>query len=138
MSFALSRRSRRKLDKVHPDLVRIVERAAEISEVQFEVTEGLRTLERQEALVRAGLSRTMNSKHLLQSDGYVHAFDVMATGDLDGDGDVDKQDSGQAWSWVHYVKIAKAIEQAADELDIRIAWGGHWAKLRDGCHFQLG
>ncbi len=133
-----SPRSLRNLQGVHPDLARLAFRALELSEVAFEVTEGLRSLERQKKLFEDGLSMTMQSKHLMQPDGFAHAIDVMATGDLDHDGDTDKADAGQAWSWTHYVTISKAFERASEELGLKSSWGGHWAKLRDGVHFELG
>lgn len=41
------------------------------------IAEGLRTLEQQRAKVQAGYSKTMNSKHLKQADGYGHAADIV-------------------------------------------------------------
>ena len=58
----LNARSLEKLVGVHADLVRVVKRAATLSD--FIVTEGLRTVKRQSELVAAGASRTMNSRHL--------------------------------------------------------------------------
>lgn len=49
---------------VDPTLVQLVKRAREISPIPFEITEGLRTKERQAYLVKTGKSRTMNSYHL--------------------------------------------------------------------------
>ncbi len=69
-----SKRSKKKLEGVHPDLVAVVEEA--IKHVDFTVLEGLRSLERQEDLVAQGKSKTMNSKHLPQDDGYGHALDL--------------------------------------------------------------
>ena len=40
----------------------------------------LRSYEEQAELVRKGYSRTMNSKHLRQSDGYAHAVDMVCDG----------------------------------------------------------
>ena len=57
--MSLNARSRDRLKGVHPDLVAVVERAAEIGPA-FIVTEGLRTVERQKQLLAAGASRTMN------------------------------------------------------------------------------
>jgi len=71
--LSLSQRSRDKLAGVHPDLVRVVERAIELTEIDFVVTEGLRTVERQKQLVAAGASATMNSRHITG-----HAVDVAA------------------------------------------------------------
>jgi peptidoglycan L-alanyl-D-glutamate endopeptidase CwlK len=57
MSFRLSERSLRRLTGVHPRLVALVREAAALSPVEFMVTEGLRTPERQAALVRARSGR---------------------------------------------------------------------------------
>jgi peptidoglycan LD-endopeptidase CwlK len=58
---------------VHPDPVRLVERAIQITTQDFRGQEGLRTRERQAALVARGASRTMNSRHLTG-----HAVDLVA------------------------------------------------------------
>ena len=60
---------------MHPDLVRVVERAIQITTQDFRVQEGLRTRERQAELVARGASRTMNSRHLTG-----HAVDLVALG----------------------------------------------------------
>lgn len=58
MAYRLSQRSLSSLKGVHPDLVRVVNRAIQITGIDFMVTEGLRTPERQKELVKAGASRT--------------------------------------------------------------------------------
>lgn len=114
-------RSELRLKGVHPDLVRVVRRAAGISGVPFIVTEGLRTKERQAALVKAGASQTMNSRHLTG-----HAVDLAAMVD------------GQVrWDWPLYDKIAAAMKAAATGEGVPIEWGGDWRTLKDGPHFQL-
>jgi peptidoglycan L-alanyl-D-glutamate endopeptidase CwlK len=110
-----------RLKGVHPDLVKVVQHAIEISEVDFTVLEGLRTIERQRELVKAGSSQTMNSRHL---DG--HAVDLGAWVDNQVD-----------WSWPLYSKIAKAMKAAAAECNVPIEWGGDWKQFKDGPHFQL-
>ena len=72
---SFSSRSKEKLKGVHPDLVKVLNEA--IKHVDFTVLEGLRSKERQEELVATGKSKTMNSKHLKQSDGYGHAVDII-------------------------------------------------------------
>lgn len=119
--FRLSARSRANLKGVHPDLVRVVERALQLSEVDFMITEGLRTRERQSQLVKAGASKTLNSRHLSG-----HAVDVAAW-----------VGGTVRWDWPLYPKIAKAFKQAAAELKVPITWGGDWKSLRDGPHFEL-
>lgn len=127
MTFSLSQRSLDKLKGVHPDLVKVAKRAIELTEVDFGVTAGPRTIEQQKVFVRSGASKTMNSRHLIQHDGYAHAFDVAAyvNGKLE-------------WSpFSLYTDIARAMKMAAEELQIPIEWGGDWKTFKDGPHFQL-
>ena len=121
MTFRLSERSLRRLTGVHPRLVALVREAAALSPVEFMVTEGLRTAERQAALVRAGASRTKRSRHLTG-----HAVDVAALVE------------GQVrWDWPLYPRIAAAFKAAAVRQGTAIVWGGDWSSLRDGPHFEL-
>ena len=117
----LDARSRRNLVGVHDDLVSVVERAAELSEVEFIVTEGLRSLERQRELVAKGASKTLNSRHLTG-----HAIDVAA-----------KVGGQVRYDWPLYPKISKAMKAAAKELNVPIVWGGDWKTFKDGPHFEL-
>ena len=119
--YKLGSRSKQRLEGVHPDLVRVVERAIEMSTVDFTVLEGVRTPERQRTLVESGASQTMNSRHITG-----HAVDLGAW----VDGQVD-------WSWPLYYKIAAAMKTAAKELGIPIIWGGDWRNFKDGPHFEL-
>jgi peptidoglycan L-alanyl-D-glutamate endopeptidase CwlK len=137
VTFSLSNRSRAQLVGVHPDLRRVVERALELTAVDFAIVEGLRSLARQKTLVAKGASKTLASKHLLQVDGWGHAVDAMAVGDLDGDGDVDAQDKGRTWDPAVYAQIAEAFDAAAAELGVAIRWGGRFKSFFDGPHFEL-
>lgn len=121
MSFYLGQRSLSRLEGVHPDLVAVVKRAIEITEVDFAVLEGVRSATRQVQLLATGASTTMRSRHLTG-----HAVDLGAW--LNGE---------LSWHWSHYDKIYEAMRQAADELEITIEWGGHWSSLKDGPHYQL-
>jgi len=117
----LGSRSMMRLKGVHPDLVKVVQHAIEISEVDFTVLEGLRAIERQQALVKAGASQTLKSRHLTG-----HAVDLGAWVD-------DQVD----WSWPLYSKIATAMKTAAVQCNVPIEWGGDWKQFKDGPHFQL-
>ena len=119
--FSLGPRSKARLQGVNPDLVKVVERAIKLSEIDFTVIEGLRTLERQRKLVDAGASQTMKSRHLTG-----HAVDLAAWVD-------DQVD----WSWPLYHKIAAAMKQASAQVGVPIEWGGSWKTFPDGPHFQL-
>ncbi|SPZ86351.1 phage capsid scaffolding protein (GpO) [Shigella boydii] len=120
-TFKFSSRSEKNLQGVNPDLVKVTRRALEISEVDFGITEGLRSRYRQKQLVATGKSQTMNSRHLTG-----HAVDVVAY-----------IGSQVSWEWPLYEKIAAAFRQASRELNIPVEWGGDWKTLKDGPHFQL-
>jgi peptidoglycan LD-endopeptidase CwlK len=121
MAYSLGTRSRQRLAGIHPDLVKVVERAIEITEVDFTVLEGMRTVTRQRQLMASGATRTMNSRHLTG-----HAVDLGAW----VGGEV-------RWDWPLYHKIATAMKQAAHELNQPIEWGGDWRSFKDGPHWQL-
>jgi peptidoglycan L-alanyl-D-glutamate endopeptidase CwlK len=119
--FSLGPRSKQRLKGVHPDLVKVTERAIKITDVDFAVLEGLRTPERQKALVEAGASQTLNSRHITG-----HAVDLGAwVGDE------------VRWDWPLYHKIAAAMKEAAKQEGVSIVWGGDWRTFKDGPHFEL-
>lgn len=117
----LSERSISKLHGVHPDLVKVVKRAAEISDMDFVVLEGMRTLARQKELVAKGASKTLNSRHL--------------TGDAV---DLAPTTGGKvSWDWPLYYKLEKVVKRAAKDVGVTIEWGGDWKSFKDGPHWQL-
>jgi peptidoglycan L-alanyl-D-glutamate endopeptidase CwlK len=115
----LTPRDRQRLTGVHPDLVRVVERARTYAD--FIVTEGLRTEARQRELFNKGASTTMRSRHLTG-----HAVDLAAL--------VGKE---VRWDWPLYDKLGAAMKRAAAEEEVAITWGGDWPRFRDGPHFEL-
>lgn len=119
--YKLDERSQLRLKGVHPDLVRVVEHAINISTSNFTVLEGLRTPQRQKLLRDAGASQTLNSRHITG-----HAVDLGAI----VDGEI-------RWDWPLYHKIAAAMKQASKELNVAIVWGGDWRTFKDGPHFEL-
>ena len=139
MAYKLSSRSLQRLEGVHPDLVRIVKRAIEITRQDFSVLEGVRTPERQAELYAQGRSKpgqivtwTMTSNHFKQADGYGHAVDLVPY-PLD-------------WSDLNaFNAIAMAMFDAADELGLKVRWGADWymdGNIRekgetDSPHFEL-
>lgn len=128
MTFGLSKRSLSRLEGVHPDLVRVVKRAIQITAVDFTVTEGARTREKQEQLIRAGASLTLHSRHLPEANkcGLACAVDLaaMVGGEI-------------RWDWPLYGVLNEAMQKAGKELGVPIEWGGSWRTLKDGPHFQL-
>lgn len=117
----LDERSLKRLEGVHPDLQKVVLRAAELSDIDFIVTEGVRTMKRQRELVAAGASRTLRSRHL---SGHAIDFAPMVGGEV-------------AWKWPAFFPIADAFKRAAQELGVAIVWGGDWPRLKDGPHVEL-
>jgi peptidoglycan L-alanyl-D-glutamate endopeptidase CwlK len=124
----LSDRSTRNLNGVHPDLVRIVMRAAEDTDLDFIVTEGVRTNARQAELFAAGATRTMKSRHVPQSNacGVGCAVDLaaMIAGEV-------------RWDWSLYHRLADIVKKAAADVGLPIEAGADWKSFPDGPHFQL-
>lgn len=121
VAFKFGERSEARMVGVHPDLIRVVRRALELSLVDFAVLEGVRTKERQAELVKAGASQTMNSRHITG-----HAIDLAPV--------VGNQ---VRWDWPLFYKIADAMKAAAAETNTPIEWGGSWRTFKDGPHWQL-
>lgn len=124
MGFTLGSISRQHLVGIHPDLVRVVEGAIIETKVDFRVYEGLRTIERQRRLFDAGASTTLESKHVLQKDGFGHAVDLVPYLDFDLDGDKELR-----WDWPLAFTIAEAVQKAATVFNTPIRWGGCWDRL---------
>lgn len=110
-----------RLKGVHPDLIKVVQRAAEITTLPFRVLEGLRSVAQQRENVKRGVSWTMNSRHLTG-----HAVDIVPF--LNGK---------VSWAWPLYHQLAAVMKQAAVDVGVTIEWGGDWRKTKDGPHFQL-
>jgi peptidoglycan L-alanyl-D-glutamate endopeptidase CwlK len=119
MTFKLSQRSLQSLSGVHPDLVAVVKLALTITEQDFTVIEGVRNINRQRQLLKAGKSTTMNSRHITG-----HAVDMVPW-------PVDWNDLER------FEVVSEAMKIAADELDIPIVWGGDWNSFYDAPHFEL-
>ena len=121
MTYSFVIKSVTKMTGLHPDLKKVLYRAIQLTDVDFSIIEGLRTLERQKQMVASGASKTLNSRHL---DG--HAVDIApyVGGEI-------------RWDWPLYYKLAKAMKAAAKEVGVPIEWGGDWIRFKDGPHWQL-
>jgi peptidoglycan L-alanyl-D-glutamate endopeptidase CwlK len=122
LPYRWSAYSRERMAGLHHDLVRVLDLAIGISQIDLIVLEGRRTLDRQMRLVRNGASRTLRSRHLTG-----HAVDIAP---LDEDGH-------PSWAWPLYHRIAPVIKRAARDLEVPIEWGGDWERFQDGPHWQL-
>lgn len=129
--FKFSQKSLNNLKGVKPELVKVVNRALELSTVDFGVREGLRTVEQQREYVRTGASQTMASKHI--------------TGDA-----VDLYPSVLPEGWQKnpkvWLPVLDAMKKAGDELGVKLRFGINWkndprlpieTKFIDAPHIEL-
>ncbi|HEF0076018.1 MULTISPECIES: M15 family metallopeptidase [Citrobacter] len=121
INHEFSKTSEKNLKGVHKDLSDVMRRALKLSPIDFGISEGLRNQKRQLELLASGKSLTSKSRHLTG-----HAVDISAV--INGTA---------SWEFKHYQTIATAVFQAAKELAIDVEWGGNWAEIKDGVHFQL-
>lgn len=148
MTYALGSTSLARLQGVQPSLVRVVERAIQLTTVDFKVVEGVRSDE--QAYVNFGKGRTyaeckavgcpplyakpnlskvtwlrnpLNTKHRKQADGFGHAVDLLPA----------------PYDWKAsepFSAVAKAMMTAAAELSVSLRWGKDWD--RDGIIGEKG
>lgn len=110
MTFQLSQRSRNNLVGVRHELVSVVERAIQITTVDFAVTEGVRSAKRQQELFAKGATQTILSKHVTGE-----AVDLVAF-----------LGNRISWELNLYDNIADAMKQAAIEHGVGLRWGAAW------------
>lgn len=130
MAFVLGANSRANLEGVHPDLVRVIERAIALSRVDFKVIEGVRTPARQKKLFAQGrtapgpkVTWTLNSNHFVKpTTGFGHAVDLLPA---PYDWKLDDPKSTPAMD-DNFALVSAAMYQAAAELGVRIRWGANW------------
>jgi peptidoglycan L-alanyl-D-glutamate endopeptidase CwlK len=118
--------SLRVVQGLHPDLLKVVARASEISGQDFQVVPGsggMRSEAMQRKLKAKGASRAKLGRHTI---GY--AVDLVPT---DAMGRVDFKNSAG------FDEIMKAMKQASEELGIPVDWGGNWKRLVDKPHYEL-
>lgn len=139
MTYALGPLSRARLNGVHPDLRRVVDRAIQITTQDFMVLEGVRTPERQRELYAQGRTKpgkvvtwTLKSNHFKQADGFGHAVDLVPY-------PVDWNTASK------FDAISFAMFAAAAEFGVPLRWGKDWNQNgkpgekgeSDSPHFEL-
>lgn len=125
-----SKTSEQRLSACHPDLQRLFREVLQIHDCT--IIYGPRTVEEQTRLVAQGLSRTMDSRHLVQPDGYSHAVDAAPY-------PIDWKNTKR------FYYFAGLVMAAAHKLGINIRWGGDWDQdndlddqtFMDLVHFEL-
>lgn len=107
----LGAKSLAKLNGVNKKLVDVVKLAIQLTEQDFSVNCGLRTLAEQKALLKAGATTTLNSRHISGN-----AVDL-----------VPFVDGKSNWDWKYVYPVAEAMRKAAKQLNVTIRWGGDWS-----------
>ena len=118
--FKFGARSQDNLKLVKQELVEVCRNAILITEVDFGIYEGLRTIEAERENIRNGSSHLANPrdcKHCPQFDGFGHAVDA-----------VPFVDGAFRWNWDYCYEVAKAFQTSALQYGVIIRWGGVWDK----------
>ncbi|QDU35680.1 peptidase [Proteus phage vB_PmiP_RS10pmA] len=121
MSYKFGKRSLDNLNGVNPLLINVLNRALEISPVDFGIIQGKRSIDEQRKNVAKGVSQTMNSRHLEECPidenvCYGNAVDILPTAIK----------PGMNWDLKYFMPVLKAIKQAGDELGVKLRFGVNW------------
>lgn len=127
MSFVFGEASKARMKGLHPSLIRVLERAIQLSEIDFTIIEGVRTHARQQALYAQGRTKpgpvvtwVRTSNHEPKNDGYGYAVDIYPY-------PVSLVLSQKPAQYEPlFDKIAVAMFKASKELSIPIRWGANW------------
>jgi peptidoglycan L-alanyl-D-glutamate endopeptidase CwlK len=153
MGFKFGNKSLEVLGTVDPRLQAVAKRALEISEVDFSIAQGFRTLDEQMRLYgkgrtaaechRAGVPESYARPNEAEVTWTIHGSNHLKNNALDVapfiNGKLQYDDNGKLGLWP---KIATAFKAAAAELRTPIRWGGDGLgvgskKKIDRPHFEL-
>jgi peptidoglycan L-alanyl-D-glutamate endopeptidase CwlK len=132
--YALSKRSRKRLEGIKPVLIEIVEEAIKESPYDFGIPSfgGKRTAEEQFYLYNKGVSKCdgynkLSNHQPKEGKEFGEAFDIYAY-----------VDGKATWNHEYYKPIADHIIKVAKEcFNVDLEWGGNWTSFVDLPHFQL-
>lgn len=134
--YKFSKQSLENLTGVHPDLIDIVRDVMGLQIMDFSVREGLRDIETQRDYVKRGVSKTMNSKHLKQADGYAHAVDLYP---------YPVRDLNSKTEFARFGLLAGLMLSCAKANGVLLKWGADWDmdgetsdhSFTDAPHFEI-
>ena len=128
MTYKFSQRSLNNLKNVHPLLIKLMKAAIVNAPIDFVITEGVRTTQRQKELFKQGKSKCdgviKKSNHQVKADGYGHAVDLYPL-------------PIQYKDLKPYKILSEHIKKIAKELNINITWGGDFKSFIDAPHYEL-
>lgn len=132
MSIKLNKRSINELVGVHPDLVALAHKAADLVPDSFVkkhgmpiISSGVRTAKEQNHLFRMGYSKLDGYNKLSQHQkGLAIDWAII---------------KGRAANWAAdaFIELSKYVKKAAALLGLNIEWGGDWKGSWDKPHYQL-
>lgn len=121
--YKFGKRSRKRLEGVHPDLVKVAEECLNLMDIA--IIEGVRSLNKQKDYLRTGATKTLKSKHLIG-----HALDLTPYPvDMKSDMGIKR----------HYY-MAGMLRGIAHMMDIKIRSGADWdndGKITDQTFMDL-
>lgn len=113
--YQLGKHSLAELEGVHTNAVALCKTSIGITAQDFTVFDGLRTLDEQREYVRTGVSKTLDSMHLPQPDGWGYAVDL-----------VPYINGKVRWEYRPCLIVAEAVHEAAEQLGVPVRWGAVW------------
>lgn len=136
MPYSFGENSERKLKMCHPDLVKILKAAIQVTNVDFGISDTLRSDEDQLKYFLEGKSRIdprdkelrLKSKHLADEQGYARAADLFCFVKGSPSLMYDTEHLSYIMGVIHTVT---EILYSAGEITHKIRWGGNWDM--DGC-----
>lgn len=118
--YRFSKRSKGNLVGLHPEIGFMFTEAIKITEMDFMLFEGVRTMKRQRYLYATGASKTLDSYHL-----YGLAGDAVPT-----------PNGKLTWKEEYFPPMVKAIKQVIKTHGLEVQWGYDLWKW-DKAHFQM-
>ena len=124
----LSQKSLNKLNQCHPDIQRVMLEVIKTDD--FTIIEGYRTKEDQDVRFYKGTSRVKwpNSKHNVFPSKAIDIWPWPVPRTKDGSLDSDSP------AWAH---LAGVVLEKAEQLGIKLVWGGSWTSIVDKPHWEL-
>jgi peptidoglycan LD-endopeptidase CwlK len=121
MGYKFSKNSKDKLYTCHEDLIKIMEKAISISHLDFGISEGARSVERQTQLFNEGLSKidgvTKKSKHNHKPSLAVDIFYY--------NGKANYETAPMCYLGGLIMGVAKIMKEEG-KINSDIRWGGNW------------